>query len=46
MSINERDGDVIELGAVSVETHGSAILGNVDQQGGAKYPFSGIDQDC
>jgi len=45
MNINERDGDVIELGAVSVETHGSAPLGINDVQPGGKIFVGGIESD-
>lgn len=37
--------DVIELGAVSTETHGLALLGPIDPQQGAFYPVPGIVQE-
>lgn len=45
MNIREQDCDVIELGAVSVETHGSAPLGRNDVQPGGKIFEAGIETD-
>lgn len=45
MNIRELDGDVIELGAVSVETHGSAPVGLNDVQPGGKIFAGGIESD-
>lgn len=38
-------GDLVDLGAVSVETHGSAPLGILDTQQGEFYPVTGIQSD-
>lgn len=46
MNIREHDDDLVELGAASVETHGAANIGPVDQQTGARYLFGGIEEDC
>lgn len=45
MNIREQDCDVIELGAVSVETHGSAPLGLNDVQPGGKIFEGGIEAE-
>ena len=43
-AVNDRDDDVIELGAVSEETKGDARI-DVDPGGGQLHFLSGVAQD-
>lgn len=44
-TLEHRDDDLVDLGAVKVETHGSAPMGREDVQTGEKFILGGIQSD-